>query len=96
MSRRENSWHLPRISCTLTDERDRVYSLSTTKEPIKTKIGVYSGKGGVGKTSVTINLAMSLNNLGYKTGIFDVDIVFEPPWNPEMISEEGKKELGID
>ena len=26
----------------------------------------------------------------------EVDIVFEPPWNPEMISEEGKKELGID
>ena len=26
----------------------------------------------------------------------EVDIVFEPPWNPEMISDEGKKELGID
>ena len=26
----------------------------------------------------------------------EVDIVFEPQWNPEMISEEGKKELGID
>jgi|TARA_B100001105_G_C22242534_1_gene378891 metal-sulfur cluster biosynthetic enzyme len=26
----------------------------------------------------------------------EVDIVFEPPWNPDMISEEGKKELGID
>ena len=26
----------------------------------------------------------------------EVDIVFEPPWNPEMISEDGKKELGID
>ena len=26
----------------------------------------------------------------------EVDIVFEPPWNPEMISEEGKKELGFD
>ena len=26
----------------------------------------------------------------------EVAIVFEPPWNPEMISEEGKKELGID
>ena len=26
----------------------------------------------------------------------EVDIVFEPPWNPDMISEDGKKELGID
>ena len=25
-----------------------------------------------------------------------VDMVFEPPWNPDMISEDGKKELGID
>ena len=29
-------------------------------------------------------------------GDVEVDIVFEPPWNPDMISEEGKKELGID
>ena len=48
--------------------------LANALEPIKTKIGVYSGKGGVGKTSVTINLALSLTNLGYRTGIFDVDI----------------------
>ncbi len=26
----------------------------------------------------------------------DVDIVFEPPWNPEMITEDGKKLMGID
>jgi len=29
-------------------------------------------------------------------GDVEVDMVFEPPWNPDMISEEGKKELGID
>ena len=26
----------------------------------------------------------------------EVDIIFEPPWNPDMISEDRKKELGID
>ncbi len=26
----------------------------------------------------------------------DIDIVFDPPWHPRMISEEAKKELGID
>ncbi len=26
----------------------------------------------------------------------DVDPIFDPPWNPDMISEDGKKELGID
>ena len=41
---------------------------------IKHKIGVYSGKGGVGKTTVSVNLAVSLASRGYKVAIFDVDI----------------------
>ena len=41
---------------------------------IKHKIGVYSGKGGVGKTTVSVNLAVSLAKKGHKVAIFDVDI----------------------
>jgi metal-sulfur cluster biosynthetic enzyme len=26
----------------------------------------------------------------------EVDVVFDPPWNPEMITEDGKRLLGID
>jgi metal-sulfur cluster biosynthetic enzyme len=29
-------------------------------------------------------------------GDIEVDMVFDPPWNPEMITEDGKKLLGID
>ena len=41
---------------------------------IKTKIGVYSGKGGVGKTTVAVNLAAHLAKAGYSVGLLDADI----------------------
>ena len=41
---------------------------------IKVKLGVYSGKGGVGKTTVAVNLAVSLARKGYAVGLLDADI----------------------
>jgi Mrp family chromosome partitioning ATPase len=41
---------------------------------IKNKIFVLSGKGGVGKSSVSANLAIALAKKGYKTGLVDVDV----------------------
>ena len=41
---------------------------------IKHKIVIISGKGGVGKTTVAVNLAMSLASVGLRVGILDVDI----------------------
>jgi ATP-binding protein involved in chromosome partitioning len=41
---------------------------------IKHKIGIYSAKGGVGKTTVAVNIAYALSRKGFKVGLLDADI----------------------
>ncbi len=53
---------------------------------IKHKIGILSGKGGVGKSTVTVNLAASLSEMGKKVGIIDGDI--HGPNIPKMLGVE--------
>jgi ATP-binding protein involved in chromosome partitioning len=48
--------------------------ITTRLEKIKTKVGIYSGKGGVGKTTVSVNLAVTLASQGARVGLLDVDI----------------------
>ena len=49
-------------------------AIKTSLAKIKHKIFVLSGKGGVGKSSVSANLAACLSKKGYKTGLMDVDV----------------------
>lgn len=53
---------------------ERMISIRNNMSKIKHKIVVISGKGGVGKTTVAVNLAMSLASVGLRVGILDVDI----------------------
>ena len=60
---------------------------------IKNIIGVASGKGGVGKSTVTANLAVTLAKMGFSVGILDADIY--GPSMPIMFDVENEKPISV-
>jgi len=59
---------------------------------VKHKIAILSGKGGVGKTTVAVNLAYVLAERGYETGLLDADI--HGPNVPKMLGVEHENVYG--
>ncbi len=56
---------------------------------IRNKLVVMSGKGGVGKSMTTVNLALALARLGHRVGLLDVDL--NGPCVPRMLGMHGQE-----
>ena len=90
-----NGEHSRDGSCDSCDERDRCEdpkaqdNVSIQIEKIKHKIVVGSGKGGVGKSTLTVNLAAALKRKGFSVGILDSDIT--GPNIPTLLGLEGHR-----
>jgi Mrp family chromosome partitioning ATPase len=70
-----------------TDEDQQEFKEKMSK--IKHKIAVISGKGGVGKSTITVNLATAFALNGNHVGILDADI--HGPSVPRLLGLEGKE-----
>ncbi|MGB5159299.1 Mrp/NBP35 family ATP-binding protein [Desulfobacterium sp. N47] len=67
-------------------------SVENSLNKIKYKFIIMSGKGGVGKTSTSVNLAIALSNKGFKVGLMDVDL--HGPDVPRMLGLKGMLDIG--
>ena len=74
--------HTKFIKQNLTPKSDSVENLRAAQV-----IAIHSGKGGVGKSTISANLAITLAKQGYKVGLLDADI--HGPSIPKMFHTEG-------
>lgn len=75
--------------CSTTEEECKLENNPLNK--IGKVIGVMSGKGGVGKSTISALLAESLNKMGYKVGLMDADIT--GPSIPRLLGVRNEKVL---
>jgi ATP-binding protein involved in chromosome partitioning len=78
----------------LGQQAEETRALRDNLAGVKNIIMVMSGKGGVGKTTVSVNLALGLAGMGKKTGILDIDI--HGPNVPKMLGLQGEQLFASD
>ena len=74
--------HMKFVKQNMAPKSDSVENLRASQV-----IAIHSGKGGVGKSTISANLAITLAKMGYKVGLLDADI--HGPSIPKMFHTEG-------
>ena len=75
----------------ITDPRKQA-ALEKLKN-VKYVVAITSGKGGVGKSFIASNLALTLKTLGYEVGLMDID--FHGPSAPKMLGIRGQRLIAL-
>lgn len=78
-------------TCTSHSAEDPVCKVAEALRGVRHKVVVMSGKGGVGKSTVAVNLALALALDGLRVGVLDVDV--HGPSVPKMLGAEDAKLL---
>ncbi|MFC2086599.1 P-loop NTPase [Bacteroidota bacterium] len=79
------------IEKNITIKAKKVYEERQILPNVKNIIAIASGKGGVGKSTVAVNLSVALAKSGFKTGLIDADVY--GPSIPKMFNTESAKPL---
>lgn len=77
-----------------SDKKSNPWSYQQRIEGVKLSLAVASGKGGVGKSTVAVNLALALKRQGLRVGLLDADIY--GPSIPTMLNVHEIKQLPTD